>query len=81
METRVAVISIVVESPEAVEPLNQLLHSYAHLIIGRMGIPYTQKNINIICIAIDAPVEQISALNDSLDRIEGVSADAVLSRS
>ncbi|MBQ4638322.1 MAG: iron-only hydrogenase system regulator, partial [Clostridia bacterium] len=55
METRVAVISIIVENPNSVEQLNSILHEYGMFIIGRMGIPYREKKVNIISIAIDAP--------------------------
>jgi len=55
METRVAIISIIIENPENVEKLNKLLHEYMAYTIGRMGIPYKQKDIYIISIAIDAP--------------------------
>ena len=55
METRVAVLSIIVENEDAVSELNELLHRIGKFIIGRMGLPYRQKNVNIICIAIDAP--------------------------
>ena len=59
METRVAVISIIVENPEAVHEVNDILHTYGEYIIGRMGIPYRAKGINIISIAIDAPQDVI----------------------
>ncbi len=79
METRVAVISIIVENPEATEQLNQYLHESGKYIIGRMGIPYRQKGIHIISIAIDAPQDVISALSGKIGRLEGVSAKAAFS--
>ena len=57
METRVAVISIIVENPEMVQTLNGLLHEYSEFIIGRMGIPYPKRNVSIITVALDAPPE------------------------
>lgn len=60
METRVAVISIIVEEPETVEKLNGILHEYGEYIIGRMGLPYRARNISIISIALDAPKDTIS---------------------
>ena len=63
MDTRVAVISIIVSKEEAVERLNAILHDYAKYIIGRMGLPYRAKNVNIICVAVDAPNDAISALS------------------
>lgn len=80
METRVAVISIIVEDTEAVEKLNSLLHKYGEFIIGRMGIPYRQKGINIISVALDAPSDTINALTGALGRIPGVSAKANYSK-
>lgn len=76
METRVALISIIVEDSNAVEALNSLLHDYSGYIIGRMGIPYSKKNVNIISIAIDAPEDKINALTGALGRIPGLGAKA-----
>lgn len=80
MEERVAVLSIIIEQPEAVDPLNALLHEYREYIIGRMGIPYRKKNINIICVAMDAPMDKINALSGALGRIQGISAKATYSK-
>ena len=80
METRVAVMSIIVENSEMVDTLNAILHEYGEYIIGRMGIPYRQKGINIICIAVDAPQEQISALSGKIGRLEGVTSKAAYSK-
>lgn len=80
METRVAVISIIVEKKESVEALNQMLHEYRDYIIGRMGIPYHAKNLNIICVAVDAPQDTISALSGKLGKLEGVSVKAAYSK-
>ena len=79
METRVAVISIIVENGNSVQPLNELLHEYGEYIIGRMGIPYRAKSINIISIAIDAPQDTISALSGKIGRLDGVSAKTAYS--
>ena len=80
MEERVAVLSIIIEQPEAVDPLNALLHEYREYIIGRIGIPYREKNINIICVAMDAPMDKINALSGALGRIQGISAKATYSK-
>ena len=80
METRVAVISIIVENSDGVEKLNGILHEYAEYIIGRMGIPYREKGINILSIAIDAPSDQINALTGALGRISGITAKAAYSK-
>lgn len=79
METRVAVMAIIIENTEAVEKLNGILHGYGEYIIGRMGLPYKQKKINIVSIAIDAPQDTISALAGKLGAIEGVSVKTAYS--
>ena len=79
METRVAVIGIIVENPDSAERMNQVLHEYGNVIIGRMGIPYREKGINIISIAVDAPQDVISALSGKIGRIPGVSAKTAYS--
>lgn len=79
METRVAVISIIIENPESVQPMNEILHFYGDYIIGRMGIPYRTKGINIISIAIDAPQDVISALSGKIGKLKGVSSKAAYS--
>ncbi len=79
METRIALISIIVENPASVAPLNELLHQYGQYIIGRMGIPYRQRNISIISVAVEAPQTVISALSGKLGRMDGVSAKAAYS--
>ena len=79
METRVAVMGIIVEKLDAVEELNCLLHDYGEYVIGRMGIPYRKKNINIISIAIDAPQDVISALSGKIGKIDGVSVKTAYS--
>lgn len=63
MESRIAVISIIVENSDSVECLNRILHEYGIYIIGRMGIPYRQRGISIISVAIDAPLDIINALS------------------
>ena len=79
METRVAVMSIIVEQGGAIELLNAILHDYGEYIIGRMGIPYRQRGINIISIAIDAPQDTISALSGKVGRLEGVGVKTAFS--
>ena len=80
METRVAVISLIVTQPEAVEELNAILHTYSSYIIGRMGLPYRQKNVNIICVAVDAPQDIISAMSGKLGLLAGVNANCLFQR-
>ncbi|MDY2845893.1 MAG: TM1266 family iron-only hydrogenase system putative regulator [Eubacteriales bacterium] len=80
METRVAVISIIVENAESVARLNELLHEYGEYIISRMGIPYRAKDINIISVAIDAPQDKINSLTGLIGKLDGVSAKAAYSK-
>ena len=77
MDTRVALISIIVEQDDAIEELNTLLHEARQYIIGRRGIPYRAKGISIISIAIDAPQDKISALSGKIGRLKGVSAKTI----
>ena len=79
MQTRVAVIAIVVENPNAVEQVNRLLHEAADYILGRMGLPYRERGINLISVAIDAPQDVISALSGKIGALPGVSAKTAYS--
>lgn len=79
MQTRVAVMGIVVENTDSVERLNTLLHEYGSYIIGRMGIPYRARNINIVSIAIDAPQDVISALSGKIGNLDGISVKTTYS--
>ena len=77
METRVAVIAVIVRQGGAVAEVNNLLHQYARHIIGRMGVPYPARGVNIISVAMDAPADAISALSGKLGRLTGVTAKTV----
>lgn len=77
MESRVAVIAILVRDTESVETLNRLLHAYGAYIIGRMGVPYPKRGVNIISVAVDAPQETVSALSGKIGRLPGVTAKTV----
>ena len=79
METRVAVMSIIVENGDSVEELNSLLHEFGEYIIGRMGIPYRKRKINIISIALDAPQNTIAALAGKIGTLAGVSVKTAYS--
>ncbi len=79
METRVALVGIIVEDVGAAEKLNSLLHEYGPYIIGRMGIPYRQRGINIISVAMDAPQDVISALSGKIGKLAGVSVKTAYS--
>ena len=79
METRIALIGIIVENPESIEALNHLLHEYGKYIIGRMGIPYREREVNIISVAIDAPQDTISTLSGKIGRLSGVTTKTAYS--
>lgn len=79
METRVAVMSIIVEDSNSVERLNAILHEHGPYIIGRMGIPYRKRNISIISIALDAPQDTLSGLAGKIGALAGVSVKTAYS--
>lgn len=79
MQTRVAVMSAIVENTNSVEKLNELLHQYGEFIIGRMGLPYKTRKINIVSIALDAPQDTISSLAGKLGNLPGVSVKTAYS--
>lgn len=80
METRVAIAAIVVENPNSIEQMNQILHEYRAYIIGRMGIPYPNRRISLISVAVDAPTNIISALSGKLGKLPGLSVKTVYSK-
>lgn len=79
MESRIAVIGIIVENIESVEKLNNLLHLYGQYIIGRMGIPYRERKVNILSVAIDAPQDVISTLTGKIGKLAGISVKTAYS--
>lgn len=81
METRVAVINIIVTNADRVDALNELLHEYSGYILGRMGIPYREKALNIISVAIDAPMDKINSLSGALGRLDGINAKVTYAKS
>lgn len=76
METRVATLGIIVDQSADTEALNAILHDFREYIIGRMGIPYRQKGMNIICLVVDAPQDEINSLTGKVGSLEGVNAKA-----
>lgn len=79
-DTRVAVISIIVENPDSVAQINEILHLASDFIIGRMGLPYRQKGISIISVVVDAELNSISSLSGKLGRLSGVTAKTTYSK-
>ena len=80
MDSRVAVIAIIIEDINSAEQVNNILHEYGDHIIGRMGIPYRSRKINLISVAVDAPQDIISAISGKIGRLSGVSAKTVFSQ-
>ena len=80
METRIALIGIIVEDTNSVEKINHLLSTYGEYIIGRMGVPYREKGISIISVTIDAPNDVISALSGKLGMLPGVSSKTIYAK-
>jgi len=80
METRIALIGIVIENKDSVEKLNSILHEYGEYIVGRMGIPYHKRHISVISIVMDAPNDIISALSGKLGMLPDVNAKTVYSK-
>lgn len=81
METRIAIIGIIVEDIDSTGAVNDILHDYSMYIIGRMGIPYREQDINIISIAVDAPSDVINTIAGKMGKVPGVSAKAMYSSS
>lgn len=79
MERRIAVIGIIVENTDSIEKLNSLLHSYGDIIIGRMGLPYRERNINVVSIAVDASQDTISELTGKIGKLDGISVKTAYS--
>lgn len=79
-DTRVAVITIIVEEPECVPAINEILHAAADSIIGRMGIPYREKNISIISVAVDAEQDVINNISGRLGRVQGATVKTAYSK-
>lgn len=79
METRIAVVGIIVEDTSSTESLNKILHDYSEYIVGRMGIPYRERKISVISIVVDAPQSQISAMTGKIGKLSGVRVKAAYS--
>lgn len=80
MDTRIAIIGIIVENTEFADDINQILHEYGSYIVGRMGIPYRERKISVMSIIVDASTDVIGALSGKLGMLEGVSVKTVYSK-
>lgn len=79
METRVAIVGILVENMDSVKLLNEILHEYGEHIIGRLGIPYPKKHVNVITVVVDAPQDVINALSGKIGRLNGITVKTISS--
>lgn len=80
METRVGVVGIVIEDLESAPDVNQVLHEFAEMIVGRMGVPYKEKGISVISIIVDGTVDRMSAMTGKLGKIQGVTVKSALTK-
>ena len=80
MESRVALIGIIVEEKESVAALNEILHTYSQYIIGRMGLPYSKRDISVISVAVDAPTDIISSITGKIGMLSGVTAKSLMAK-
>ncbi len=80
MDKRIGIIGIVVEDPDSVERVNLILHEYATLIVGRMGLPYRKRNVSVITLIVDGSNDEISALNGKLGRVKGTSVKSMITK-
>ena len=80
MENRLALLGIIVENVESVEPLNRILHEYRQFIIGRMGIPYKKRDISVISVTLDAPADTISSLSGKIGMLNGVTSQVLMAK-
>ncbi|MDD6262850.1 MAG: iron-only hydrogenase system regulator [Clostridiales bacterium] len=79
MDTRIALIAVIVENKDSVEELNTILHQYGDYIIGRMGLPYRKRSVSILSVAVDAPQDIISSLSGKIGKLSGVSVKTAYS--
>ena len=80
MSTRISVVGIVIESLDNIKEVNSILSEYDKLIVGRMGLPYKEKNIRVISIVVDGTTDEISAITGKIGKLKGVSVKAAISK-
>ncbi len=80
METRVALIGIIIENRDSVSKMNDILHEYGEFVIGRMGLPYDKKNISVISVAVDAPEDIINKISGKIGMLDGISTKTIYSK-
>ena len=79
MDTRVAVVSIIVENDSMTAQINELLSGFSDYVVGRMGVPYKERGVRLISVAVDAPQDKIAALSGKIGSLEGVSVKTAYS--
>ena len=79
-ENRISVISIISEGRQSAEAINAILSSFGDYIVGRMGIPYRERGVSVICVVIDAPAEAVNTVTGKLGMLDGVTAKAIMSK-
>ena len=80
MDSRIALVGIVIENKDSVEKLNSILHEYGEYIVGRMGIPYHKRNVSVISVVIDAPSDIINALSGKLGMLPRINTKTIYSK-
>lgn len=80
MENKIAVLAVIVDDYSSVDKVNSLLHEFRDFVVGRMGIPYRLKNVNVISVVLDAPIEAINSLSGKLGMIKGVSSKVLTAK-
>ncbi|MDZ5255139.1 TM1266 family iron-only hydrogenase system putative regulator [Clostridium sp. LIBA-8841] len=80
MSTRIAVVGIVIESLDDIKEVNSILSEYDRIIVGRMGLPYKEKNVRVISIVVDGTTDEISAITGKIGKLRGVSVKAAISK-
>lgn len=80
MESRISVISIIIEDISVSSKVNEMLHDYAQYVVGRMGIPYKERGVSIICVVLDAPGDVTSSLSGKLGMLNGVSTKTITAK-
>ena len=79
-ETKIAILAIIVRDFDAEEKVNALLHEYRNYVVGRMGIPYRERNISVLSVVLDAPQEALSGLSGKLGMTAGVTAKVLTAK-
>lgn len=79
-DKRIGIVGIVVEELSCVEQVNAILHEFAHLVVGRMGIPYRERGVSVISLIVDGANDQISAMTGKLGRIAGASVKSMITK-